>query len=101
MRGINETGAGWHVYRIGTRPIVGAVFRFAGQLEAGPIAPFADNGFAGLVHFNFIGLGRLLDLRKCEAVALFDVENRVIGENEGGAAVLLWCLLVVSLLTVA
>jgi hypothetical protein len=23
------------------------------------------------------------DLRKCEAVAVFDLENRVIGENEG------------------
>jgi len=101
VRRIYEPGAGGHVYGIGTRPIVGAIFRFAGQLETRPIAPSADNGFAGLVQFNFIGLRWMLDPGKREAVALLDIENRVIGEEERGAAILFCCLLVVSLLTVA
>ena len=32
VRGIYESGAGGHVYGIGARPIVGAVFRFVRQL---------------------------------------------------------------------
>jgi len=100
VRGIHETGADRHVYRVGAWPIIGAVFRFAVQVKAWPIAPSAYNGLASFVDYSFIGQDRLLNLGKSEAVALLNIEHRMVGENKGCAALRLVGLLVVFLLAV-
>ena len=88
------------MYRVRAWPIVGAEFRFAGQVKTGPIAPSAYNGLAGVVDFNIIGPDWLLNLGKSEAVALLNIEHRMVGENKGRAALRLVGLLIVFLLAV-
>ena len=69
---------------ITARPVVGAVFVFAGQMEGGAVIPPADDGLAGLVCLNLIGGSGLIDLRKGKAVALLNVEDGVIAEPRKG-----------------
>ena len=58
---------------------------FAGQMKGGAIGPSGHDGFASFVGFNFVRLCWLLDLGKGEAVALLDIEHRVIAEDERSA----------------
>jgi hypothetical protein len=86
---IHEAGADGHVDGIGAWPVVSAALGRTGQMKGGAVLPSGNDGFASLVRVDLRGGGGLLDdLRKREAVALLDVEDGVIAENEGGAVVL-------------
>jgi hypothetical protein len=84
---IHKAGPCGHVYGVGARSIVGAAFGGAGQMESGAALPSGHDGFAGFVLINLWRVGGLHDLRQGEAVALLDVEDGVMTENEGGALV--------------
>src|SRR5579863_4426625 len=54
MRCIDESSAGGHVHGIRARPVIGAVFVFARQMKGGTVGPSGQDGFAGIVGFNFV-----------------------------------------------
>ena len=58
---------------------------FAGQMKGGAIGPSDHNGFASFVGFNFVRLCWLIDMGKGEPVALLNIKNRVVAEDEGSA----------------
>jgi hypothetical protein len=62
---------------------------FAGQMGGGAVGPSGYDGFAGFVCFNLSAGRWLIDLGKGKAVALLDVEDRVVAEHERGAFLLL------------
>jgi hypothetical protein len=57
-----------HVYGVGARPVVGAVFGGAGQMHGGAALPRGHHTFAEFVFVHVGRVCRLVDLRQLEAV---------------------------------